>query len=416
MRGCPLGASLPRGESTLNRLLLREERGGFGYLFDRTTGKVTHLPQEEMGEWRGRSDVSFLPLRERSPRLARSVPFCIWFELTLRCNIQCVHCSVDASARPEIGKLGLPQVARLLRQFADFGIFEVRYSGGEPTCHPEFPEIVEETHRQGLFVSVSTNGVWGESRRRRIARLPVGLYIVSLDGTREEHNSLRPPGDTWSRTVKSIRRLVEEGKRVRINTVLCERNYRGLREHVRKLVDLGVEALTLVPVRPSGRAGNGELFHGLCLSTEQYQAVLEEVRDLRERHGFEIATSYDLLAKGRMFNTPAHFAKRCVAGAEAACVGPTGELRACILLDDRKYVVGDLFASDTALADLWEDDARWGIFRNPESVPQACRACDHLGRDCFGVCHVFRESPLSPDLPFCPLSGSGQDAKIAVAR
>jgi radical SAM protein with 4Fe4S-binding SPASM domain len=400
----------------LDRLLLREEPGGIGYLFDRTTGKVTHLTREEMGEWRGRPGVSFLPLREGSPRLARSVPFCVWFELTLRCNISCVHCSVDARARPEIGELGFSQVARLLRQFADFGIFEVRYSGGEPTCHPAFPEIVEETLRQGLFVSVSTNGVWGEARGRRLARLPVGLYIVSLDGTREEHNSLRPPGDTWARTVKSIRRLVEAGRRVRINTVLCERNYRGLRMHVENLVQLGVEALTLVPVRPSGRAGTGAMFNSLCLSTGQYQEVLEEVRRLREEYGFEIATSYDFMAKGRMFNTPAHFAKRCVAGAEAACVGPTGQLRACILLDDQKYAVGDLFASDTALAELWADDARWGIFRNPESVPEICRACDHLGRDCFGVCHVFRESSLSPDLPFCPLQSDGRDAKVVMAR
>jgi hypothetical protein len=41
---------------------------------------------------------------------------------------------------------------------------------------------------------------------------------------------------------------------------------------------------------------------------------------------------------------------------------------------------------------------------------------DHLGRDCFGVCHVFRESSLSPDLPFCPLQSDGRDAKVVMAR
>jgi radical SAM protein with 4Fe4S-binding SPASM domain len=387
----------------MERHLLREERGGSGYLFDRETGKVRHVAPELLAAERMRGDVDFLPLRADAPRFARSVPFCIWFELTLRCNLQCVHCSVDANTRADGRELGAAEVVPLLKQFADFGIFEVRFSGGEPTCHREFPEIVEEARRLGLFVSTSTNGAWGESRRRRLARLPVGLWIVSLDGRPRDHNALRPPGNTWAETVKTIRGLVEAGRRVRVSTVLCRTNHLGLREHVKTLVDLGVEALTLVPVRPSGRAADPERFASLCLSSDEYQEVLGEVRALREEYAFEIAASYDLLARGKMFNTPAHFAKRCVAGAEAACVGPTGQLRACILLDDDKYVVGDLVRGSRDLTRLWADDASWGVFRDPASVPESCRDCRHLGVDCFGVCHVFRESALAPDLPFCPL-------------
>jgi radical SAM protein with 4Fe4S-binding SPASM domain len=387
----------------MRRFLLREERGGQGYRFDRLTGKVQHVPSEAFATERAREDVDLLPLRQGGPRFARSVPFCVWFELTLRCNLHCIHCSVDANTRADARQLSAVEIAPLLDQFADFGIFEVRYSGGEPTWHPEYPEIVEETHRRGLFVSTSTNGAWGERRRPRLAALPVGLWIVSLDGRQQDHNALRPPGNSWAETVKTIRCLVDAGRRVRVNTVLCKTNHLGLREHVKTLVDLGAEALTLVPIRPSGRAARPELFQDLCLSPDEYQAVLHEVRALREEYGFEIAASYDLLARGRMFNTPAHFAKRCVAGAEAACIGPTGQLRACILLDDEKYVVGDLVGGEASLAEGWWNDARWGMFRNPESVPESCRDCRHLGVDCFGVCHVFRESPLAPDLPFCPL-------------
>jgi radical SAM protein with 4Fe4S-binding SPASM domain len=390
----------------MHQFVLREERGSSGYLFDRSTGKVTHVRPERLDEHRHRRDVEFLELREDTPRYARSVPFCIWLELTVRCNLQCIHCSVDAQARTDVGELGLRQVEEMLQQFVDFGIFEIRLSGGEPTCHPDYARIVKAAHEKGLFVSVSTNGVWPKGRRKEFARLPVGLHIVSLDGTKEEHNALRPPGDTWSKAVETIRCLVEEGRRVRVNTVLNRRNSGHLREHVAHLVALGVEALTLVPVRPTGRAGTPEMFGDLCLSTDEYQQVLDEVQGLREEFDFEIATSYDLMAKGKMFNTPAYFSKRCVAGSEAACVGPTGQLRSCILLDDDKYVVGDLVEGEASLSKLWNDDARWGMFRSESSVPDCCKECKHLGKDCFGVCHVYRESPLSPDLPFCPIKES----------
>jgi radical SAM protein with 4Fe4S-binding SPASM domain len=387
----------------MNTLLLRDEHDGCGYLFDRVTGKVVHLQPGDAKSYAARKDVDFRPLCENTPRCARAVPFCVWFELTLRCNLACIHCSVDATLRKDFSELNLAQVTSLLNQFADFGIFEVRYSGGEPTYHPEFSEIVRASHDQGLYVSVSTNGLWEESQRRDYASLPVGLYIVSLDGTRPDHNKLRPPGNSYDNIVNSIECLVDEGKRVRISTVLCKQNKGNLREHIMRLKQLGVEGITLVPVRPSGRAGTATMFDKLCLSVEEYEAVLEEVQLLRNELDFEIATSYDLLAKGKMFNTPEYFSKRCVAGTEAACVGPTGQLRSCILLDQEEYVVGDLLSSKSAFSDLWADDEKWGVFRNGSSAPNCCKECEHLGHDCFGICHVFRQSDLSPDLPFCPI-------------
>ena len=372
--------------------VLREERGRSGYLFDRKAGVAHTVRPEELADRKRRHDVDFLPLSENAPERARAAPFCVWFELTRKCNLHCPYCGAPPCG-DESDPLDTDRIVAMFDDMASCGVFEIRFTGGEPTTHLHFREMVEEAAARGFFVSVNSNGVVSPELRRQLPVMPVGLYIISLDGPEPIHNELRPP-DSYQEVIRTIKVLIDAGKRVRINTVLCRRNKDCLVEFVAELKRFGVEALTLVPLRPAGRAEPN--FESMCLSRTQYGDVLRQVRGLRERHGLEIAASYDLMSKGKIFSTPTHFTKRCVAGVEAACLGPAGDLRACILLDDPRYIIGNLVTEP--FSRLWADDKRWREFRDESRLSQRCRECRLFSIDCPGTCQVIAQHSGSPDI------------------
>ena len=84
-----------------------------------------------------------------SPRASASLDI----ELTERCDNDCIHCCInlpagDAAARAR--EMTTAQVEDVLRQAADLGCLQVRFTGGEPLLRPDFEELYLFARRLGL--------------------------------------------------------------------------------------------------------------------------------------------------------------------------------------------------------------------------------------------------------------------------
>ena len=82
------------------------------------------------------------------------------FELTERCNNNCIHCCInlpenDADAKHR--ELTTAQVQDILKQAADLGFQQVRFTGGEPLLRHDFEELYLFTRRLGLKALLYTN-------------------------------------------------------------------------------------------------------------------------------------------------------------------------------------------------------------------------------------------------------------------
>lgn len=82
-------------------------------------------------------------------------------ELTERCNNDCIHCCInrpanDADARTR--EMTTAQIKDILREAADLGCLQVRFTGGEPLLRTDFEDIYVFARRAGLKVSLFTNG------------------------------------------------------------------------------------------------------------------------------------------------------------------------------------------------------------------------------------------------------------------
>lgn len=88
--------------------------------------------------------------RQHRPRVA------VW-ELTLRCNLSCIHCGSRAG-KPRDDELSTDECLRLVDELADLSVLEVSLIGGEAHLHPGFLPILRALKARGIEVGVTTGG------------------------------------------------------------------------------------------------------------------------------------------------------------------------------------------------------------------------------------------------------------------
>ncbi|RLB47607.1 MAG: radical SAM/SPASM domain-containing protein, partial [Deltaproteobacteria bacterium] len=119
--------------------------------------------------------------------------YCVW-ELTLACNLKCLHCGSYAGARRE-SELTLEEMYRVADGLAELRCERVTLSGGEPTLHPDWHLIGRRLTDRGVGVNIISNGWHWDDEQFALAR-HAGLTNLgfSLDGLKPAHDRVRREG------------------------------------------------------------------------------------------------------------------------------------------------------------------------------------------------------------------------------
>ena len=80
----------------------------------------------------------------------------ILIELTNRCNLSCDHC-LDGR-HSATGDLKVDAMGIILQSARRFGFDSLSFTGGEPTLHPEFIDIIARVFNAGYGFGFVTNG------------------------------------------------------------------------------------------------------------------------------------------------------------------------------------------------------------------------------------------------------------------
>jgi uncharacterized radical SAM superfamily Fe-S cluster-containing enzyme len=155
-------------------------------------------------------------------------------DLTNRCDMTCPVCFANANAAGYIYEPDVKQVRGMLQQLRDMRPVAARivqFSGGEPTAHPDFVEIVAMAKELGFsHVQAATNG-------KRLANEPgfaeksfeAGLHTLYLqfDGV-DDSVYLKTRGE---RVWETKQRCVERCREVGIKIVYVPTIVRGVNDH-----------------------------------------------------------------------------------------------------------------------------------------------------------------------------------------
>ncbi len=158
------------------------------------------------------------------------VPFHVTLELTLRCNLRCVHCynfdrdQPRPAAAPE---LSYDEILRVLDELRQAGTLFLSLTGGEAMAHPRFWDVVEAAAERRFALTLLSNGTLLTSEAcARLAALP-HLWGVSLSlyGARAEtHDALTKSPGSFRRTLEGARGLRERGAAAWLKFILLRGN------------------------------------------------------------------------------------------------------------------------------------------------------------------------------------------------
>jgi MoaA/NifB/PqqE/SkfB family radical SAM enzyme len=126
----------------------------------------------------------------------------VWLELTGRCQLRCTHCYAESGPESDHGTMTADDWRRVLDESAAVGAQEVVIIGGEPTLHPDLPELVRYALDRGMRVEVFSNlarplpdALWALFETPGV-RLATSYY--SADARTHEKITLGPPGEPWA--------------------------------------------------------------------------------------------------------------------------------------------------------------------------------------------------------------------------
>ena len=311
----------------------------------------------------------------------------LFFELTLRCNENCLHCGsrcgeVSGEELPTEVFLGvLDKVAK------DFEgrLPMLNITGGEPLLRKDFFEIVSHAKELGFSWGMTSNGTLiTKEVARKLKEAGMSTISVSLDGTKEYHDAFRRSKNAYERTVEGLRNLKEQGfKEVQATTVVTPKNLPLLDDLLQVLCEIDVDSWRLVGMEPIGRAlDNPELL----LSKEEQLTLLRYIRDKREE-GYPLTYAcshwlgYDYEREVRDW----YFF--CDAGIRTASIMANGDIGACLDIDRRPETIqGNVLHDD--FTEVWKN--RFRIFRKPLS--NRCEECRNCPDEAFcrgGSAHTW---------------------------
>ncbi len=188
--------------------------------------KLRRINSLEQFEYRNIS-----PFQNESPVNPRGL-----IRINGHCNMSCAFCFVDRTV-PDIELETLrDEIAKMARG----GTRHLVISGGEPTIHPELPELLRFARSLGAFdvIEMQSNGVKCADLDYARELVAAGLNKVtfSLHSVDPEHSDriTRLP-QAFGKTVRSIHNFRRLGVLTQIAHVITKSNYQELPETVRYL-------------------------------------------------------------------------------------------------------------------------------------------------------------------------------------
>ena len=305
----------------------------------------------------------------------------LFWECTLRCNLNCLHCGSDCTVNadlPDMPAADFLRATEIIRERQNPSEITVVMTGGEPLLRLDLAEIGQKLRAQGYRWSLVTNGYnLTPHRLNELVNAGLGAITISLDGPPDQHNWLRNNPDSYCRAIEAIRQ-VAGNSRLNADVVTCvnQRNI-GLLPQTREiLAETGIGKWRLFTITPIGRAAG---IPDLSLSGEQLKDLLAFIEQNRKSKAIPEASfscesylgAYEGKARDGFFF--------CRAGIHIGSILANGGISACPNID-RNMVQGNIYRDD--FNEIWEN--RFLPFRNRSWTRiHECSACDQY-RYCEG--------------------------------
>jgi radical SAM protein with 4Fe4S-binding SPASM domain len=164
----------------------------------------------------------------------RTMPLNVTLELTLQCNIRCLHCyNFDRDAprgttcHGDTPELSLAEIVALLGDLREAGCLFLTLTGGEILSYPHLFAVLDRALELNFAVQLLTNGTLlrpGVAARLARYRNILGLSVSLYGATPAVHDAVTQVPGSWRRTWAGIERLLTLGLALRLKLIVMRQN------------------------------------------------------------------------------------------------------------------------------------------------------------------------------------------------
>lgn len=301
----------------------------------------------------------------------------VYFLLTHRCNLNCIHCSMNASQSNEMEWMNTEKIIAALHNVIKLDPEQIVLSGGEPLIRKDFWEILNflSANYNGEITLMTNGTLINEENVREIIQ-KVSSIDISIDGVDEITCSKIRGRGVFEKVIKSVGLIKKYNfNKISLSMVFGNNNYYMLPDFYEMNRKLGTKPIPRA-FSPIGRGKD---------SREYFDKVSQE--KLEE---FNQESMQETLK-----------ACNCKACRKEICIDFKGDIYPCALLVKDKYKLGNIFNGDDMKL-LFNEESLKAIqgyqeFEKlyPDKI-ERCKECD-LNIFCWSCLH-FADIYIDSDM------------------
>ena len=291
--------------------------------------------------------------------------FSLFFELTYRCNLKCVHCynPKDQSAI----ELDYELCKKAIDDAYDQGCFRITFSGGESTLHTRFLELVKYARNKRISVEIFTNGqvlACDDKLYNNILALYPYRICVSLYSTDKiMHERVTAIKGSFDNTDRLIRRLRKANVNVQIKNFLLNFNCMDCIKVKNLAKEIGATSVADISLIPTIEGDKKTMRFALDEKT-LFELYVDSNSPLY------IGEKFKPLEREKIKGE-----SPCLGGFSGLCINPDGNVVICVSMP---LSVGNLHY--TSLKEIW----RSAMDKHPDSkLYQWQRVCVSDCAECY---------------------------------
>ena len=316
-----------------------------------------------------------------------NIKSCVW-ELTLKCNMNCLHCGSRAG-RKRSNELSIIEALNVADQLIDLGCEHVSLIGGEVFLYKNWQEIAKKLSSHHVTVNVISNGyLFGDKQINEIKEAGLSNLALSIDGMEAQHNTIRGNPKSFDSIKKTIEKLNDENIPIAVNTTLIDSNVSDLNELHQFLESNNVKVWQLQLANPMGNLSD---HNELIISLENIKKVSAFIREKREVSSMKIYTGDNIGYYGEheryIRGAPGDISywSGCQAGLTTLGIDSIGNIKGCESLYDDVFIEGNI--RKNSISEIWNKEGNFAYNRNFDKklLTGKCAECD-MGAFCKAGC------------------------------
>ena len=214
----------------------------------------------------------------------------IWatIEITAKCSHKCKWCYGGFDGNID-KQLSVSDYKKILSKLKELNIIQITLTGGEPTEHPDFDEIVKLS--KGFILNLATHGEWEDSKLpQKLKDAEINQIQFNYQGLKH-HDSIHGVKGSYAKQVASIKRCKKLGINIVTSLTVGKYNIKDVPVVFKEMEKLGSNRLRVWETTGFGNKFKKDL---------EVVDIFDEVTKKAQELNYTYIQSYEPLVKGNV--------------------------------------------------------------------------------------------------------------------